>query len=94
MTVTINLRQNAYYEGTKVLDGNSYRLTVHWNTTTEKWYMDVEGLNNTVDIKGIALLCGKDLLSPYGYIELGQLWMVDNSNANEDPNYDDLIGRW
>jgi len=94
MTVNINLRQNAYYEGTKTLDGNTYHLTVRWNTTTEKWYMDVEGLNNDVDIKGMALLCGKDLFEPYGYIALGNLWMVDNSGANEDPNYNDLIGRW
>ena len=90
----INLKANPNYEGVKVLDGNSYKLRVHWNTNTEKWYMNIIGISNDVEINGMALLCGKDLLTPYGYTELGQLWMVDNKNADEDPNYDDIGTRF
>ncbi len=93
-TVTINVRNNAYYEGTKALDGNMYKLGFYWNTTTEKWYLNLEGFNNDIEINGIALVTGKDLLAPYGYIELGQLWVVDNSGVNEDPNFDDFGSRW
>lgn len=93
-TVTINLKKKPYYNGTKTLDGNAYKFRFRWNVRTEKWYMDIEGLTNDVDIKGVALLGGKNLLAPFGYLELGELWMVDNQNANEDPNYDDIGGRF
>lgn len=94
MTIAINLKVRPYYSGVKVLDGNSYKLKVRWNTYTEKWYLDIKGLTNDVEINGIALLGGKDLLAPYGYRELGQLWIVDNQHADADPNYDDIGGRF
>jgi hypothetical protein len=94
MTVTIALLANSYYNGTKTLDGNAYYLRFHWNTYTAKWYMDLQGLNNDVDIKGMALLTGKNLLNAYGEYELGELWVVDNQGANEDPNFDDIGSRW
>jgi hypothetical protein len=93
-TVLINVKQLPYYFGTKSLDGSTYKLSIHWNTDNEKWYLSLEGLNNTVDIKGIALLCGKDLLAPFGYYELGELWVIDNSGANEDPDYLEFGTRW
>jgi hypothetical protein len=95
MSVRINVRpSNAYYRGTKSLDGNKYIMTFRWNTTTEKWYMDMRGLNNSVDIKGDALLCGKEILGKHGYYQLGQLWVVDNSGADEDPNFSEFGSRW
>jgi len=92
--VLIGMTPNPYYTGTKVLDGNTYLLTVRWNTYNLKWYMDITGLTNTVDINGIALLPGFDLFEKYGYSELGSLNVVDNSGANEDPNFDDMGGRF
>ena len=89
-TININVKVNPYYKGTKALDGNQYALRFHWNNTTEKWYMQIKGLNNDVDIKGIALLTGKDLLLPYGEYELGNLWVIDNSGSNTDPDYDNM----
>ena len=55
--------------------------------TTAKWYMDIVGSNNIVNVKGIALLGGCDLLEPYAYSELGSLLMLDTSGAAEDPNF-------
>jgi len=92
--IPINVKTNPYYRGVKSLDGSKYTLRFRWNETTEKWYMEIKGDNNDVHTAGIALLPGKDLLLQHGYIELGQLWVVDNSGANEDPNYDDFGGRW
>jgi len=93
-TIPFNLIPNPNYTGTKVLDGNNYSIRVRWNVHTEKWYMDLKGLNNSVDIRGMALLGGKDLLAPYGYLSLGELWLIDNSGANEDPNFADIGGRF
>lgn len=86
----INIRANPYYTGTKSLDGNNYRLTVRWNRYTSKWYLDLKGISNSVEINNIALLGGKDLLAKYGYYELGQLWVLDNTGAYEDPDFDNV----
>jgi hypothetical protein len=95
-TIKIDVRQNPYYKGTKILDGVPYELRIHWNLTTEKWYLGIKGLtdDSPVEINGIALLPGKDLFAKHGYEELGQLWVVDNSGANEKPNYDEFGSRW
>jgi len=94
MTVPINLEPNPYYEATKNLDGYEYLLTVRWNIYASKWVLDIKGKTNDVDVKGIALLPGKDLFKRYGYLELGELWVIDNSGANEDPNFDDIGTRF
>lgn len=90
----INIKPIPYYTGTKIIDDNDYQLTIRWNTHTSKWYMDLVGVSNTVDIKNIALLPGIDLLLKFGYSELGELWMVDNSGANEPPDFDNVGGRF
>jgi len=93
--VVINVRTNPYYKGPKALDGNLYELRIKWNKYTEKWYMDIEGQNNDVDICGIALLPGKDLLAPFGYADiLGELWLYDNSDAEDNPTYEEMGSRW
>lgn len=94
-TFALGMIANPNYSFTRVLDGNNYQINVRWNVYTSKWYMDLIGLNNDVDIRGcIALVGGKDLLAKYGYNELGQLWVVDNSGAGEDPNFDDIGSRF
>lgn len=96
MTILFNLPvpPKPYYRGLKVLDGASYLFTIKWNGSTKKWYMDIKGLSNDVDIKGKAIMCGVDLLRAHGYFELGELWCIDNSDADEDPTYDDFGTRW
>ncbi|MCK5610782.1 hypothetical protein KAR91_53410 [Candidatus Pacearchaeota archaeon] len=90
----INLKPIPYYTGTKVLDNETYRLTIRWNIRTENWYMDIDGITANVAIHGMALLPGKDLLKKSGYSQLGQLFVIDNSNANEKPNFDEIGGRF
>ena len=93
-TIKIDVRANPYYRGSKALDGNTYTLTVRWNTYTAQWYADLKGATNDVDIKGMALVGGKDLLAPFGHADLGALWIIDNSGAGEDPNFADMGGRF
>lgn len=93
-TVTINVRDKSYYAGTRTLDGNAYLMRFYWNINTSKWYMNIKGLSNSVEINGIALIAGKDLLSNFGYYELGQLRVIDNSGSNEDPDYTEFGSRW
>jgi len=91
----IELHAKPYYEGTKTLDGNTYKLRIHWNTKTEIRYMSLTGLNNSVTIRGIPLLPGMDLFSPHGYADiLGELWVVDGQGLNENPDYYGMGSRW
>ncbi len=81
------------------LDGAIYNCRIYWTAYDDqiraivedgndgKWYMDIAGSNNTVNVKGIALVCGCDLLEPYAYSELGSLLMLDTSGNSEDPNF-------
>jgi hypothetical protein len=95
MTVEIRTYPKAYYEGQKVLDGNTFKLLINWNTQTEKWYLSITGLTIDITIRGIALLPGRDLFAPFGYGEdLGQLWVIDGGNADENPNYAEMGSRW
>ena len=93
--MNINITPNPYQTGLKVLDDETYRLTFHWNLHMEQWYMDLDGITDTsVSIHGIALLPGKDLLEKYGYSQLGSLEIIDNSDANENPNFDEIGSRF
>ncbi len=97
MAITIKMRANPYYTDSVSLDGAVYKRRIHWNLTTEKWYMDIDGLNNSVSIKGIAVLPGKNLFDIGGYSgQLGELWLIDSANPDkpENPTYDDMGTRW
>jgi len=85
-----------YYEGTKSLDGVPYRFRIKWATSSETWYMHMTSLvDSNVTLRGIALLPGKDLFARYGYSHLlGNLWVVDRSGANENPDYYEMGVRW
>jgi hypothetical protein len=91
----IKLFSRPVYTGSKVLDGDPYILRIKWNTYSEKWHLHLKGVSNGVEIYGIALLCGKDLLAPYGYRHLlGELWLIDNSGRDEDPGFYEMGTRW
>lgn len=94
--ILIKTYPKAYYQGTKNLDGNPYRLLFHWNTTTDKYYLAMTSLSDTeVVIRNMALLPGKNLLAQYGYGHLlGQLRVTDTSGANEAPTFAGMGGRW
>lgn len=92
----IKIRSKQNYQGIKTLEGDSYRLKFRWNPFSLKWYMDIKGLGNEVDIKGTALLPGRDLITLHGYSALpGQLWLYDNrTGAAENPTFSDMGTRW
>jgi hypothetical protein len=76
------------------LDGNTYQLSFKWNFTDSAWYMDLVGLTNTVDFKGIKVTSGVDLLVPFAITELGQMFAVDLENQSLDPNQSDFGDRY
>jgi hypothetical protein len=95
MTVRIKLLPKPYYQGQKSLEGVPYQFKFYWNTTTLQWYMAMKGITNDVEIRGTALLCGKELIGKHGYNDiLGDLHLVDSSGANEAPTFEGMGDRW
>ena len=86
----IELDVDPFYSFPVNLDGNQYRFRVRWNVTAEAWFLDIEGVSNTVSIHGIRLVTGVDLLAPYGESELGKLAIIDTSGNNLDPDFDNI----
>lgn len=85
------------------LDVAAYNIRVYWNQYDDsirkvtgdedgKWYMDLAGDDFTIN--GIALVGGADLLEPYGYRQLGSLFVADTSGNSQDPVFDGLGDRW
>lgn len=85
------------------LDGAAYNIRIYWNQYDDairvvtgdedgKWYMDLSGDDFTIN--GIALVGGTDLFEPYGYRQLGSLFVADTSGNSQDPVFDGLGDRW
>lgn len=83
-----------------VLDLVPYSCRVYWSEfdatmmeivgegKTGQWYIDIEG--GEVNIKGMPLVTGCDMLGAMAYTTIGQLWVVDGSTKLSDPTYDSL----
>lgn len=82
-----------WYEFTSVLEGETYRLTVRYNSVYAAWYLDILGLSNEVDLKGITLLGGIDLLEGLTVLELGKLFIYDQEGKETEPDRDSLGNR-
>lgn len=55
-----------------------------------QWYMDMVSTDGTVDIDGMALVTGCDMLEPYAFDGLGGLWLVNVESKPTDPALEDL----
>lgn len=86
----IPLFKDPYYEYFTTLENASYKITVRWNTVDEAWYIDLEGITNGVLYRGLKLVGGVNILKPFAILELGEMWLVDLSEANQDPDFDGI----
>lgn len=74
---------------------NTYEFSYHWNAYSNgAWYLDLLGISNTEDIKGIRLSTGPNLLKPYAIVDLGALYVLDGEELQEDPTRDGMGVRW
>ena len=76
------------------LDGAPYRWRVRWNERDLAWYADILGLDNDVDLKGLKLVPGVDLLGPAAFGELGQLIIFDNEEILSEPTFEGFGDRF
>lgn len=88
------------------LDGSVYDSRIYWlqyddqinevvgDDNEGKWFMDLVGRNNEVNVKGMALVCGCDILEPYAYSELGSILVLDTQGLGADPNFEGMGSRF
>jgi hypothetical protein len=76
------------------LDGQTVDLSIRWNATAQQWVMDFNALTFTTVINGLVLVTGVDLLGPYAVREIGQLWLVDLEEKNEEPTLSNFGDRF
>ena len=87
----IKLYSNPLYSMQVTLNNAQYKLSFKWSENESAWYMDIDGLSDTsIALHGLRLVGGLDLLEPHAIVELGQLWLVDLSGANRDPDFDTI----
>lgn len=73
------------------LVGTTYNLTIKWNTIDQLWVLDLYDSNNNLLVGGINMVPGQNLLSPYGYLEIGgQLIIQTDNDPNANPTFDSL----
>ena len=92
--LSIPVTTDPHQQFTIALDGETVDLTIRWNATAQQWIMDFVGVTFTTTIKGVAMVTGVDLLGPYAVNEVGQMWVIDSEEKNEEPTFDDFGDRF
>lgn len=74
------------------LAGQTYDLTVRWNTFSACWMLDaVLTSTGAALFSGVPLVTGADLLRQLGYLGIGgQLGVVSDQNADAVPTFASL----
>ena len=76
------------------LDGETLDISIRWNETAQQWVMGLNALTFSTTLNGISLVTGVDILSLYAVRELGQLWVLDLEEKNEEPTLADFGDRF
>ena len=90
----IQLDVRPRYSFSVALEEKDYQFSIHWNETDTAWYLDLKGITNTEDIKGIKLVTGPNLIKPYAILDMGALYMIDVKEEGLDPDYDNIGSRY
>jgi hypothetical protein len=92
--IIIPVDSSPYRSITMDLDGAFYFISTRWNFTDSAWYMDLESTDPAgVQILGMKLLVGHDFLSPFAITELGEMYIIDEQGAAQDPTEESLGDR-
>ena len=92
--VVIPLEVNPRYDITYKVDGESYHFYITWNEHDQSWYLDLFGVSNGTDIKGIKLVSGVNLTKPFNIPNWGALYIIDQNGKAADPDYDNIGTRY
>ncbi|NIV93790.1 hypothetical protein GWN42_13575 [candidate division KSB1 bacterium] len=88
---TIPLTPEPDYSEIVEIESQTVELSVRWNLLDEGWYLDIVGQTFELELLGLKLVGGVNLLKPFAVLELGGLFLLDTEEKFEDPDFD-LIG--
>lgn len=76
-------------------DGTRFFLTFQFSVITELWHMTIENSAGAIQVAGIAMVLGVDLLKPYHHLDVpsGRLFLYDTSQAHEEAGVDGFDSR-
>ena len=75
------------------LEGYVVQFRIRWNETAQAWYADMSAEGTDLNLKGVKLVGGVDLLSPFAVLDFGQMYVVDQEGTFTDPSRDTLGDR-
>ena len=90
----IPLRADAWQQISITLEDIPLIVTLRWNEVAAGWYMNLLSQDESVDIKGIRLSPGINILDGLALPELGYMYVTDEEQANTDPDFDGLGDRY
>lgn len=76
------------------LDGQTLDVKIRWNATAKQWVANFIGVTFPLELNGITLVTGVNILGPYAVRELGQLWVVDLEDKGSEPDFDNFGDRF
>lgn len=92
MTVLyLPLTNDASYSFNMALENIPVTFKVRWNLMNQAWHMDLSMPDIDLELNGLKLVGGVDLLYPYAITELGQMFVIDLEDKKEDPTRE-LLG--
>lgn len=87
--ITVQFRESdTHTSQTLTLDGVTFRLDAYTNRDSGTWFADFFDANGVALVRGIALVCGVNLLYQYQYkpgVPPGNLFVQDQSGLGVDP---------
>lgn len=86
----IQLKQNPFYSFDIDLELDTFNFTIKWNMADSAWYLDIFGITCEIDIKGIKMAPGVNLLEPFAISQLCKLYIVDATGKNREPDFDNI----
>lgn len=89
----IPLDSASAYKTTVSLDGYDITVRIRRNFISDAWYIDVSCDSIGLEINGLALVTGNDILHGHAIQELGGIVLVD-FQGNDDPTIEGLGDRW
>ena len=73
------------------LAGQTFNLRTLWNTTSGRWFLDIDDAEGQPLVHGIPLVTGADLLAQHRHLGIpGAIYCGSDGELERAPGYDDF----
>lgn len=92
--VFIPMTSDPWQQISVTLEDIPVAITIRWNEVASGWFWDILSTDETIDIKGLRLSPGINLMSGLALSELGRVYCIDEEAENAEPTLDGLGDRF